>query len=89
MQLVGEIETKSSNEIALWIRDKVADRTGCSVSIGIGPNLVLAKLAGQKAKPSSSDTQSKHVGVYRVDRASSIEFMRLMSLSEIPGVGER
>lgn len=71
--------------IARWIKEKVLERTDCRVSIGIGPNLVLAKLAGQYAKPSNQ--QFGQIGIYRVE--SSIEFMKHIKLSDIPGIGDR
>lgn len=63
------------------------DRTGCRVSIGIGPNLVLAKLAGQFAKP--SNREFGELGVYRVERTKSLEFMGRIKISDLPGFGDK
>lgn len=57
------------------------------MSVGIGPNLVVAKLAGQNAKPSS--IQYGHLGVYRVDKLNAMEFMKTIKLSDLPGIGDR
>lgn len=87
MQLVGDAECPKVLEVAFWIQKTVLNRTGCRVSIGIGPNLVVAKLAGQRAKP--SDPQFGHIGVYAVDRSNALDFMKSVKLSELPGVGDR
>ncbi|KAJ2630853.1 deoxycytidyl transferase [Coemansia sp. RSA 1290] len=62
--------------LAQDIREKVFAATQCTVSIGIGPNILLARLATIKAKPD---------GVFTLDTDS---FFNLdLSVRDLPGVG--
>ncbi|CAE6377231.1 unnamed protein product [Rhizoctonia solani] len=40
--------------IAEMIRGQVREQTGCEVSVGVGPNIMLARLATKRAKPAGS-----------------------------------
>lgn len=63
------------------IRARVrAETGGCEASVGIGPNMLLAKLATRKAKPA---------GQFRVGgRPEDIEiFLRDIPVGDLPGVG--
>ncbi|KAH0477656.1 MAG: uncharacterized protein KVP18_000418 [Porospora cf. gigantea A] len=51
LQLVDEGECAQAAYIASYVRDAVLKATRIAVSVGIGPNLLLAKLAGLQAKP--------------------------------------
>jgi len=66
------------------IRDAVFRDTGMRVSIGVGPNKLIAKLAAELAKP-KPDTGATGVHVVAVDRVA--EFMAPLALADIPGVG--
>lgn len=44
-------EEASALEIASGLRAKIKERTSCEVSVGIGGNILLAKIALRKAKP--------------------------------------
>ncbi|KAG8709119.1 deoxycytidyl transferase [Ceratobasidium sp. 395] len=51
----GQLQAESyEKQLAESIRDKVRSATGCEVSIGIGPNIMLARLATKRAKPAGS-----------------------------------
>jgi DNA polymerase-4 len=66
------------------IRDAVAAATSLSVSIGGGTNKLIAKLAVERAKPSSGND-----GVHIVDAGREAAFLETFSLAEIPLVGPR
>ncbi|CAE6355618.1 unnamed protein product [Rhizoctonia solani] len=50
-QMQAESYEKAMAEI---IRDQVREKTGCEVSVGIGPNIMLARLATKRAKPAGT-----------------------------------
>ncbi|KAH7318839.1 hypothetical protein B0J17DRAFT_711096 [Rhizoctonia solani] len=53
--ICGQIQSEPYEKImAEAIRDRVREETGCEVSVGIGPNIMLARLATKRAKPAGS-----------------------------------
>ncbi|CAE6454406.1 unnamed protein product, partial [Rhizoctonia solani] len=51
----GHMRTESYEKaLAEMLRDQVREQTGCEVSVGIGPNIMLARLATKRAKPAGS-----------------------------------
>jgi len=68
------------------IREAVRAATGMSVSIGGGPNKLIAKLAAERAKPTKSPSAG---GVHVVQDAGVLEFMRTVALADIPGIGPK
>jgi DNA polymerase IV len=68
------------------IRDAVRTETGFSLSIGGGPNKLLAKLAAERAKPSRSPAAG---GVHIVPEGGELAFMNDVVLAEIPGIGPK
>ncbi|KAI5778576.1 hypothetical protein EDC01DRAFT_712505 [Geopyxis carbonaria] len=64
--------------IATKVRDQCREKSGCEVSVGIGPNILLAKLALKKAKPA---------GQYIVSSAESMDFLEDHSVGAFPGIG--
>jgi DNA repair protein REV1 len=68
----------SPEEIAQSIRDRVREKTACDVSIGIGRNILLAKLALRKAKPA---------GQYLLRTEDAAEFIQDLDVRDLPGVG--
>ncbi|CAE6504506.1 unnamed protein product [Rhizoctonia solani] len=53
--ICGKMQSESYEKIvAEAIRDQVREKTGCEVSVGIGPNIMLARLATKRAKPAGS-----------------------------------
>lgn len=87
VQLVGEYEVSHSLAVAHWIKQRVQEVTGCRVSIGIGGNLLLAKMAGQMAKPSNKEFGAS--GIFRLDDANAKAFMSTIKLKDLPGIGWR
>ncbi|KAL8925255.1 MAG: hypothetical protein Q9172_002305 [Xanthocarpia lactea] len=70
-------EQEKADSIALAIREKVKLKTGCDVSVGIGGNILLAKLALRKAKPA---------GQYHVKPEEVLDFVGAVTVQELPGV---
>jgi len=73
-------------DTARRIRDEVFAQTGMRVSIGVGPNKLVAKLAAERAKPKPG---ARATGVHVVDEADVLDFMRTLDLGEIPGIGPK
>lgn len=75
-----EEEEAMAAVIAGEIRDSCRERTGgLEVSVGIGRNVLLAKLATKKAKPA---------GQYLIKSAMVVEFMDEVVVRELPGIGK-
>ncbi|KAI4917121.1 hypothetical protein J4E90_003628 [Alternaria incomplexa] len=70
-------EQAKAEEIALNLRDEVRSRTGCNVSVGIGSNILLAKVALRKAKPA---------GQYQIKPEEVLEFIGQLQVQDLPGV---
>jgi len=68
------------------LRAEVLRDTGYSLSIGGGPNKLIAKLAAERAKPSRSPDAG---GVWIVPEGGVPEFMNGVALAEIPGIGPK
>ncbi|KAJ3153687.1 deoxycytidyl transferase [Geranomyces michiganensis] len=77
---IGAVAAAGQHAIALGetIRKEIFAATGCTASIGIGFNMLIARMATNKAKPN---------GVYLVAAGTEAEFMRTQSISNLPGVG--
>jgi DNA repair protein REV1 len=70
-------EQAKAEEIALNLRDEVRSRTGCNVSVGIGSNVLLAKVALRKAKPA---------GQYQIKPEEVLDFIGQLQVQDLPGV---
>ncbi|KAL5389227.1 hypothetical protein DPSP01_002540 [Paraphaeosphaeria sporulosa] len=70
-------EQAKAEEIAQSLRDEVKARTDCNVSIGIGGNVLLAKVALRKAKPA---------GQYQIKPEEAIDFIGELQVQDLPGV---
>ncbi|KAL9025022.1 MAG: hypothetical protein Q9196_006080 [Gyalolechia fulgens] len=70
-------EQEEADNLAFEIRNKVKDMTGCDVSVGIGGNILLAKLALRKAKPA---------GQYQLKPEEVLDFVGAVTVQELPGV---
>ncbi|KAJ5056534.1 hypothetical protein J3E74DRAFT_440112 [Bipolaris maydis] len=70
-------EQAKADEIALNLRDEVRSRTGCNVSVGIGSNILLAKLALRKAKPA---------GQHQIKPEEVLGFIGQLQVQDLPGV---
>ncbi|KAM9487515.1 DNA repair protein REV1 isoform 1-T1 [Clarias gariepinus] len=60
------------------IRADVRERTGCCASIGMGSNILLARMATRKAKPN---------GQYFLRKEEVDDFIRDQPVTSLPGVG--
>ncbi|KAF2083639.1 DNA repair protein [Saccharata proteae CBS 121410] len=70
-------EQSEADKIAQGLRDEVKERTGCAVSVGIGPNILCAKVALRKAKPA---------GQYQLKPETVLEFIGALQVQDLPGV---
>ncbi len=66
-------------EVAAKIKACVKEETGLTVSIGIGENRYLAKLASDYRKPD---------GMYQVEKGKEIEFIDSIPLKKLWGIGK-
>jgi DNA polymerase-4 len=73
-------------ETARRIRHEVHARTGMHVSIGVGPNKLVAKLAVERAKPKPGTAAT---GVHIVEDDGVAAFMATLTLGDIPGIGPK
>jgi len=71
-------EQAKADEIAQNLRDSVKEKTGCAVSVGIGGNILLAKVALRKAKPA---------GQFQLKPEAVLEFIGDLTMQDLPGVG--
>jgi DNA polymerase-4 len=76
----------SLEEIAHRIRSEVKAATGLSVSLGGGTSKLVAKLAVERAKPKPGTGAN---GVHVVPPGAELEFMRQLTLADIPGIGPK
>jgi DNA repair protein REV1 len=72
-----EREQAKADAIAQGLRDEVKNRTGCAVSVGIGGNVLLAKLSLRKAKPA---------GQYQINPDKVLDFIGDFEVQDLPGV---
>jgi DNA repair protein REV1 len=70
-------EQAKADAIALEIRETIRSKTGCAVSVGIGGNILLAKLAMRKAKPA---------GQYQIKPKEVLDFVGQLRVQDLPGV---
>ncbi|KIW05520.1 uncharacterized protein PV09_03401 [Verruconis gallopava] len=70
-------EQQTADKIAKKLRDEVKERTGCDVSVGIGGNILLAKLALRKAKPA---------GQFQIFPDRALDFIGPLEVTSLPGV---
>ncbi|OKL55657.1 hypothetical protein UA08_08985 [Talaromyces atroroseus] len=70
-------EQAKADEIAKSLRDKIKATTGCAVSVGIGGNILQAKVALRKAKPA---------GQFQLKPDEVLDFMGNLKVQDLPGV---
>ncbi|KAI0022264.1 impB/mucB/samB family protein [Xylariomycetidae sp. FL0641] len=70
-------EQEEADRIAQGLRDQIKVKTGCAVSVGIGGNILLAKVALRKAKPA---------GQYQIKPEEVLEFLGTLKVDDLPGV---
>ncbi|XP_070770929.1 DNA repair protein REV1 [Enoplosus armatus] len=65
-------------DLAKAIRADIKEKTGCCASVGMGSNILLARLATRKAKPD---------GQYFLKSEEVDDFIRDLPVTSLPGVG--
>ncbi|GIL49419.1 hypothetical protein Vafri_5746, partial [Volvox africanus] len=65
-------------QLAARLRAEIAAATECTASAGIGPNILVAKLATRRAKPN---------GQFRVTQGTVLNFLGDLKVEDLPGVG--
>nr|XP_033470509.1 DNA repair protein REV1 isoform X1 [Epinephelus lanceolatus] len=65
-------------DLASAIRADIKEKTGCCASVGMGSNILLARLATRKAKPD---------GQYLLKSEEVDDFIRDLPVTSLPGVG--
>jgi DNA repair protein REV1 len=71
-------EQFKADEIAKALRDSIKQKTGCAVSVGIGGNILLAKVSLRKAKPA---------GQFQLKPDAVLDFIGDLTVNALPGVG--
>uniref|UniRef100_A0A3P8V145 DNA repair protein REV1 n=1 Tax=Cynoglossus semilaevis TaxID=244447 RepID=A0A3P8V145_CYNSE len=67
-----------AEDLAKAIRADIKEKTGCCASVGMGSNILLARLATRKAKPD---------GQYFLRSEEVDDFIRDLPVTSLPGVG--
>lgn len=70
-------EQREADKIAQQVRDVVKEKTACAVSVGIGNNILLAKVALRKAKPA---------GQYQITPQEVLDILGELTVQDLPGV---
>ncbi|KAI1767567.1 impB/mucB/samB family protein [Hypoxylon sp. FL1150] len=70
-------EQEKVNKMAQALREQIKNKTGCAVSVGIGSNILLAKVALRKAKPA---------GQYQIKPEEVLDFLGDLKVNDLPGV---
>ncbi|XP_050073583.1 DNA repair protein Rev1 [Anopheles maculipalpis] len=65
-------------EFVTYVRDRISTVTSCACSAGIGANRLQARMATKKAKPN---------GQFHLVPGAVEEYMRAISIADLPGVG--
>ncbi|XP_078514140.1 DNA repair protein REV1 [Lissotriton helveticus] len=66
------------DDIASAIRTEIREKTNCAASVGLGSNILLARMATRKAKPD---------GQYHLKPEEVDDFIREQLVTTLPGVG--
>lgn len=70
-------EQERADEIARTLREQIKAKTGCAVSIGIGGNILQAKIALRKGKPA---------GQFQLKPEDVLDVIGGLKVEELPGV---
>ncbi|KAK6227030.1 impB/mucB/samB family protein [Colletotrichum tabaci] len=71
------MEQERAEQIALALRNKIKELTGCAVSVGIGGNILLAKVALRRAKPA---------GQFQIRPEQVLDVIGELEVKNLPGV---
>jgi DNA repair protein REV1 len=74
---VTQREQANVDQLAQTLRESVKDQTGCNVSVGIGSNILQAKVALRKAKPA---------GQYQLRHDEILDVIGELKVENLPGV---
>ncbi|KAL7925053.1 hypothetical protein ACQKWADRAFT_284931 [Trichoderma austrokoningii] len=70
-------EQQKVDQMALDLRNKIKEETGCAVSVGIGANILQAKVALRKAKPA---------GQFHLKPEQVLDVIGDLKVEQLPGV---
>lgn len=70
-------EQQKANEIAKTLRQTIKNKTGCDVSVGIGGNILQAKVALRRAKPA---------GQFQMTPDDVLDVIGELKVEQLPGV---
>ncbi|CCC09196.1 hypothetical protein SMACR_04955 [Sordaria macrospora] len=70
-------EQEKVDRMASKLRERIKETTDCHVSVGIGGNILLAKVALRKAKPA---------GQYQIKPEEVLDFLGELKVEDLPGV---
>ncbi|KAI1810567.1 impB/mucB/samB family protein [Poronia punctata] len=70
-------EQEKADQLATSLREQIKQKTGCHVSVGIGGNILLAKVALRKAKPA---------GQYQIKPEDIQDVLGGLKVDDLPGV---
>ncbi|KAH6608721.1 dna damage repair mus42 [Trichoderma cornu-damae] len=70
-------EQQAVDEMALALRNKIKEKTDCAVSVGIGANILQARVALRKAKPA---------GQFQLKPEQVMEVIGDLNVEDLPGV---
>jgi DNA polymerase-4 len=70
----------SFSAAARGIKARVERETGLKVSVGAGPNKIMAKLATRRAKPA---------GYFEIEPGREEDFLRDLGIESLPGIGPK
>ena len=59
------------------LRAEIFEATNCTASVGLGPSLLLARLATRKAKPD---------GVFFLEKDEAKDYMKSIPVQDLPGL---
>lgn len=76
---VWKLHEEAAISVANHIRATIFSRTQCQASVGIGNNLLLARMATQKAKPNGAFSL--------LHRDTAVTHLSTMPIRSLPGVG--
>ncbi|KAA8644468.1 putative DNA damage repair protein Mus42 [Aspergillus tanneri] len=71
-------EQAKADEIGQTLRAVIKAQTGCAVSVGIGGNILQAKVALRKAKPA---------GQFQLKPEDVLDFIGNLNVRDLPGIG--
>lgn len=75
-----DVGRRPGRQVAVKIKRAVRQETGLVVSIGVGPNKFLAKLACELSKPD---------GLRQIDSSQALALLSQLTADKIPGIGPK